>query len=255
VNLVAHYYVQHNSTCFRDPKQLPRPGPSVAPGYVLNIALSLTLEKVCASFSKPLTWRSHSPGKLGVVSAAQQETRVQARIDPVLTPAQIQPPATQAPDSVVRRYLMARGNSALADRGFHGLMVLSSLSIFGIVVLIAGELVIRSQLAWNKFGLSFSSAPSSIRSRHRPSYWDPVNGHFSALPFVYGTLVTSFLALLMAVPLAIGLAIFLTEMCPRFLRGPLSFITELLAAIPASSMVFGLSSCWFQSFAPPLTRR
>jgi len=61
----------------------------------------------------------------------------------------------------------------------------------------------------------------------------PCQRHFSALPFVYGTLVSSFLALLMAVPLAIGLAIFLTEMCPRALRGPLAFMTELLAAIPA----------------------
>ena len=51
-----------------------------------------------------------------------------------------------------------------------------------------------------------------------PSYWDPVNGYFSALPFVYGTLVSSFLSLLFAVPLAIGVAVFLTEMCPGFLR-------------------------------------
>ena len=46
-------------------------------------------------------------------------------------------------------------------------------------------------------------------------YWDPVNDRFSALPFMYGTLVSSFLALVIAVPLALGLAIFLTEMCPR----------------------------------------
>ena len=133
---------------------------------------------------------------------------------------------------------MARGNSALADRAFHGLMVLCALSIFGIVALIASELVIRSQLAWSKFGLSFFFSAFVDPVTHQPTYWDPVNGHFSALPFVYGTLVTSFLALLIAVPLAIGLAIFLTEMCPRFLRGPLSFITELLAAIP--SIIYGL---------------
>ena len=72
----------------------------------------------------------------------------------------------------------------------------------------------------------------------QPTYWDPVNGHFSALPFVYGTLVSSLLSLVIAVPLAIGLAIFLTEMCPRFLRGPLAFVTELLAAIP--SIIYGL---------------
>jgi phosphate transport system permease protein len=80
-------------------------------------------------------------------------------------------------------------------------------------------------------------------------YWDPVNGHFSALPFLYGTLVSSFLALLMAVPLAIGVAVFLTEMCPRVLRGPLAFLTELLAAIP--SVIYGL---WAVFVLVPLLR-
>ena len=80
-------------------------------------------------------------------------------------------------------------------------------------------------------------------------YWDPVNGHFSALPFLYGTLVSSFLALLLAVPLAIGVAVFLTEMCPRALRGPLAFITELLAAIP--SVIYGL---WAVFVLVPLLR-
>ena len=172
------------------------------------------------------------------MNGTQQEIRVQTRIDPTPVPDQPQAPAVPAPASAIRTYLMARGNSALTDRAFHGLMVLCALSIFGIVVLIAGELVIRSQLAWNKFGLSFFFSAFIDPDTHRPTYWDPVNGHFSALPFVYGTLVTSFLALLMAVPLAIGLAIFLTEMCPRFLRGPLSFVTELLAAIP--SIIYGL---------------
>ena len=76
-----------------------------------------------------------------------------------------------------------------------------------------------------------------------------MNGHFSALPFVYGTLVSSLLSLLIAVPLAIGLAIFLTEMCPRLLRGPLAFITELLAAIP--SIIYGL---WAFFILVPLLR-
>ena len=107
-------------------------------------------------------------------------------------------------------------------------MLLSALSIFGIVALIASELVARSQMSITKFGMAFFFRQA----------WDPVSGDFGALPFIYGTLVSSFLALLMAVPLAIGLAIFLTEMCPRFLRGPLAFMTELLAAIP--SVVYGL---------------
>ena len=80
-------------------------------------------------------------------------------------------------------------------------------------------------------------------------FWDPVNELFSARPFVYGTLVSSFLALLMAVPLAVGLAIFLTEMCPKALRSPLAFLTELLAAIP--SVIYGL---WAVFVLVPLLR-
>ena len=69
------------------------------------------------------------------------------------------------------------------------------------------------------------------------------------MPFVYGTLVSSFLSLLFAVPLAIGVAVFLTEMCPGFLRGPLAFLTELLAAIP--SIIYGL---WAVFVLVPLLR-
>ena len=152
--------------------------------------------------------------------------------------------------SAVRKYLMTRGNSAFADRTFHVLMVICGLSIFGIVVLILSELMLLSNLAWHQFGFHFFFA-KPVRDPYsgQASYWDPVNGHFSALPFVYGTLVSSFLSLLIAVPLAIGLAIFLTEMSPRFLRGPLAFITELLAAIP--SIIYGL---WAVFVLVPLMR-
>ena len=151
--------------------------------------------------------------------------------------------------SAVRSFLLSRGNSAIADRGFQWLMVLCALSIFGIVVLIAVELVLRSQLAWSKFGFGFFFSAFIDPATRLPMYWDPVNGHFSALPFLYGTLVSSFLALLMAVPLAIGVAVFLTEMCPRVLRGPLAFLTELLAAIP--SVIYGL---WAVFVLVPLLR-
>jgi len=151
--------------------------------------------------------------------------------------------------SAVRRFLLARGNSALADRGFHWLMVLCALSIFGIVVLIAIELVKRSHLAWSTFGFKFFFSSFTLPGTSQPLYWDPVNGHFSALPFIYGTLVSSFLSLLIAVPLAIGVAVFLTEMCPGFLRGPLAFITELLAAVP--SVIYGL---WAVFVLVPLLR-
>jgi phosphate transport system permease protein len=151
--------------------------------------------------------------------------------------------------SPVRKYLLARGNSAIADRGFRGLMVLCAVSIFGIVALIATELVVRSKLAWGQFGLDFFYRAYIDTYTSKPMYWDPVNGHFSALPFLYGTLVSSFLALLLAVPLAIGVAVFLTEMCPRALRAPLAFLTELLAAIP--SVIYGL---WAVFVLVPLLR-
>ncbi len=151
--------------------------------------------------------------------------------------------------SEIRKFLLQRGNSALADRWFHVLMLLCALSIFGIVLLIAGELAIGSSLSWGQFGFDFFFKTYFDPYTHLPVYWDPVNGHFSALPFVYGTLVSSFLSLLIAVPLAIGVAVFLTEMCPGVLRGPLAFLTELLAAIP--SIIYGL---WAVFVLVPLLR-
>ena len=151
--------------------------------------------------------------------------------------------------SAIRTFLLSRGNSAFADRCFHVLMVLCALSIFGIVLFILAELVHTSSLAWNKFGLSFFFKAYMDPVTGLPNYWDPVNEHFSAIPFVYGTLVSSLLALVLAVPLAIGVAVFLTEMCPGALRGPLAFVTELLAAIP--SIVYGL---WAVFILVPLLR-
>ena len=130
--------------------------------------------------------------------------------------------------SAIRRHLTSRGSGVVADRIFLGLMLLCALSIFAIVIFIVWILVLRSKLSIAQFGLKFF-----VRSA-----WDPVNGDFGAFSFIYGTLATSFLALLMAVPLAMGVAIFLTELCPKKLRAPISFVTELLAAIP--SVVYGL---------------
>ncbi len=107
-------------------------------------------------------------------------------------------------------------------------MLLCGIAILGMLVLIVYELVLRSGLSWHAFGFKFFAGRD----------WDPVNEHFGALPFIYGTLVSSLLALLIAVPLSIGVAVFTTEMCPAALRGPLSFFVELLAAIP--SVVYGL---------------
>ena len=156
------------------------------------------------------------------------------------------PPPEPSP---IRQYLLTRGNSVFADRLFHVLMVLCALTIFAIVGLIAWELVTSSKLTWDKFGFGFFYKTFINPVTNSPLYWDPVNEQFSAAPFVYGTLVSSFLALLLAVPLGVGLAIFLTEMCPRALRGPLAFLTELLAAIP--SIIYGL---WAVFVLVPLLR-
>jgi phosphate transport system permease protein len=85
-----------------------------------------------------------------------------------------------------------------------------------------------STLSIQKFGLGFWGT----------SNWDPVAGEFGALPFIWGTLYSSVLALLIATPVALGIAVFISELCPGALRAPLIFLTELLAAIP--SIVYGL---------------
>jgi phosphate transport system permease protein len=105
--------------------------------------------------------------------------------------------------------------------------------IFGVVLIaivgaIGFELAHQSWLSIQKFGLSF----------WRTSTWDPVAGEFGALPFIWGTLYSSVLALLLATPIAIGIAVFITDLSPTWLRQPLVFLTELLAAIP--SIVYGL---------------
>src|SRR5262249_44584416 len=89
-------------------------------------------------------------------------------------------------------------------------------------------LVDDSWLSIRRFGLGF----------WRTQIWDPVSGEFGALPFIWGTLYSSVLALLIATPIALGIAVFISELCPSWLRQPLVFLTELLAAIP--SIVYGL---------------
>ena len=107
-------------------------------------------------------------------------------------------------------------------------MTICGLAVLGVLVLIVYSLISGSRLSWHAFGFKFFAA----------SDWDPVGEHFGALPFIYGTLVSSLVALIIAVPLAVGVAVFTTEMCPKVFRAPLSFFVELLAAIP--SVIYGL---------------
>jgi phosphate transport system permease protein len=138
------------------------------------------------------------------------------------------PDAADAAPSAIRDFLRNRGSGSLADNSFATVMLLCACSIFAIVLFIFGILVIHSRPSLVQFGWKFFTRQA----------WDPVSGDFGALPFIFGTLATSLLALCMAVPLALGVAVFLTELCPRPLRAPISFLTELLAAIP--SVVYGL---------------
>ena len=114
------------------------------------------------------------------------------------------------------------------DGLFRAAMTACALAVLGVLILIVYELMSRSGLSWRTFGFRFFAS----------SEWDPVSEKFGALPFIYGTLVSSLVALSIAVPLSIGVAVFTTEMCPRALRAPLSFFVELLAAIP--SVIYGL---------------
>ncbi|MCU1251610.1 MAG: phosphate transporter, inner rane subunit PstC [Edaphobacter sp.] len=141
--------------------------------------------------------------------------------------------------SPIRDFLRKRGSGRIADNSFAAVMLICACSIFAIVLFIFGILVVHSRPSLVAFGWKFFTR----------SAWDPVSGDFGALPFIFGTLATSLLALFMAVPLALGVAVFLTELCPRPLRAPISFLTELLAAIP--SVVYGL---WAVFVLVPLMR-
>jgi phosphate transport system permease protein len=115
-----------------------------------------------------------------------------------------------------------------SDIGFRLATGAFGLGLILIVSLIGFELVRQSWLSIAKFGFSF----------WRTQTWDPVAGQFGALPFIWGTLYSSILALAIAAPISIGIAVFISELCPAALRQPLVFLTELLAAIP--SIVYGL---------------
>jgi phosphate transport system permease protein len=139
-----------------------------------------------------------------------------------------QKPVTAASGATRGAPLLKDKSSELPDQIFKYAMIACGFAVLGILVLIVYQLIARSSLSWHAFGFKFFAH----------SDWDPVNESFGALPFIYGTLVSSLLALIIAVPLAVGVAVFTTEMCPQALRGPLSFFVELLAAIP--SVIYGL---------------
>lgn len=114
------------------------------------------------------------------------------------------------------------------DEVAHLITLIFAAAIFLLTAWLVWELWHNSVLSRQKFGWHFLVT----------SDWDPVFENFGALPFIYGTVVTSALALIFAVPLGVGAAIFLAEMAPRAISDSLTFIVELLAAVP--SVIFGL---------------
>jgi phosphate transport system permease protein len=114
------------------------------------------------------------------------------------------------------------------DKSFKTLVAVIAASALVILVATLIVLVSRSTLVFQTFGINFVIG----------TYWNAVTGEFGVLPYIQGTLVTSGLALLIGVPLSLGIAIFLSEMCPKKIRTPLNYLVELLAAVP--SVIYGL---------------
>ena len=121
-----------------------------------------------------------------------------------------------------------KGKRHLGDKIFPRMTMLVALAV---VALLIAMIVILSQDAWpavKTFGLSFFTSTA----------WNPVTENYGALPAIFGTLVSSLIALLIAVPISLGAAVFLVELAPNWMRSPASFLIEMLAAIP--SVIIGL---------------
>src|SRR5229473_4455898 len=125
-----------------------------------------------------------------------------------------------------RRRLSPTGNTG--DAIFRVAMFAAALFVLLIVVAMIVALASHSTLSIRQFGFGF------LTSRE----WNPVKDQFGGLAFIYGTIVSSLIALLISVPLSLGIAIFLVEQAPHYLSRPITFLVELLAAIP--SVVYGL---------------
>ncbi len=126
------------------------------------------------------------------------------------------------------------------DTRFKLLTLAAALIVLGIFIGVIASLVIGAMPSIKAFGLPFIWS----------SKWNPVTEQYGAWPSIFGTLLTSFLAMLIAVPVGIGIAIFLTEICPRFLRRPVGIAIELLAGVP--SIIYGIWGLfvfapWFQT--------
>jgi phosphate transport system permease protein len=118
--------------------------------------------------------------------------------------------------------------ASYGDQVFRGLLTLAAVTVPLLLGFLVLELWQGSRLAVEKFGLDFVTS----------STWDPVAEEFGAFPLIFGTLLSSIIALVIAVPLSLGVAIYLVEFAPKAVRQPVAFLIGLLAAIP--SVVYGL---------------
>jgi phosphate transport system permease protein len=138
--------------------------------------------------------------------------------------------------------------SRFGDKAFEWLTLGMALVVILLVLLIGWQLARGSSLAIQKFGFRFLTT----------STWDPVAENFGALPFIYGTLVSSLISLIIAVPLSIATAVYLTELAPVWIRQPIVSLIEMLAAIP--SVILGLWGIfvmipWLRDYPFPLLKR
>jgi phosphate transport system permease protein len=142
--------------------------------------------------------------------------------------ADAHPRADLIPGAPMAAASRARRSHVWKDKAFEWLTRAFALLVFSILAAILISLVLGSMLSLQKYGFSFVWR----------SDWDPVQEEFGALVPIYGTLVTSLIAMLIGVPVSFGIALFLTELSPRWLRRPLGTAIELLAAIP--SIIYGM---------------
>ncbi len=148
----------------------------------------------------------------------------------------------------VEKAALRTGSGNWGDRAFRGVVTVLGAGILILVVLMVLKMADASMPAIQRFGFGFLWGTT----------WDPVARNFGALPFIFGTVVSSLIALLVGGPIGLGAAIYLSELAPNWLRDPVSFLVELLAAIP--SVVYGLwgifvMAPWLRSTVEPTLAR
>lgn len=155
---------------------------------------------------------------------------------------------TEASPTITASMAAYQAPSRWPGRCFYTLCLLAALAVIALVVLVGLELYKGSHLAIEQFGWRFLTGTN----------WDPVTDQYGALPFIFGTFVSSMIALVIAVPLGVGTALYLTDLAPMWLRQPLASVIEMLAAVP--SVIWGLWGIfvlvpWLRTYIYPVLQR